>query len=201
MSPLSTGPRSLRPWLRALAKHSSAPLLVIDPDGVVVVMNAAAELALGRSAADLVGSRVCELAPPVAIARVHEELTGNAAQVHDDHTVLLPLAPGPDRTLELEVSAVRSASGSLLGFLVGIEEASGRIPVPARVRQAAADDTVLERVVTMWNAGSSPYTIAAALNAEGLKTSKGTRWHARSVQQVLWGQVTRSGRTPRRAAG
>jgi hypothetical protein len=41
------------------------------------------------------------------------------------------------------------------------------------------------RIETLLHDGASLHTIAAALNSEGLRTTRGMRWHATSVAQVV----------------
>lgn len=50
---------------------------------------------------------------------------------------------------------------------------------------------VLERVMEMHAAGASVSTIAAALNAEGMRTTSGRRWHRTSVARVVAREVYR----------
>jgi predicted signal transduction protein with EAL and GGDEF domain len=47
------------------------------------------------------------------------------------------------------------------------------------------DPAIVSRMLTMSRRGASAQTIAAALNAEGLVTSRGTRWHRASVVAQL----------------
>jgi diguanylate cyclase (GGDEF)-like protein/PAS domain S-box-containing protein len=76
--------------------------------------------------------------------------------------------------------------------------------VAARLRQAAGRDTVLganrrrarldagrpaeadaARIMALHAGGASPTSIAAALNADGLRTPDGHRWHRNSVARVI----------------
>ena len=55
-----------------------------------------------------------------------------------------------------------------------------------RVRaEQVLDPAIVSRMITMARAGASPQTIAAALNAEGLLTPRGTRWHRNTVATHL----------------
>ncbi len=47
------------------------------------------------------------------------------------------------------------------------------------------DDAVAARIIALHHAGASLTTIAAALNADGLMTSRGLRWHRSSVARVI----------------
>ncbi len=49
----------------------------------------------------------------------------------------------------------------------------------------AADPVALTRMTTLFREGASMHSIAAALNAEGLRTPGGLRWHARTVARAL----------------
>lgn len=68
--------------------------------------------------------------------------------------------------------------------------------VPRRRRALAEPDAQLIR--QMREAGHSPHTIAAALNAQGRRTPEGSRWHAVSVARVAAGTAPRSRRLGRR---
>ena len=41
------------------------------------------------------------------------------------------------------------------------------------------------RILELYRGGASPHTIAAALNAAGLRTSDGRRWHSARIMQIL----------------
>ncbi|HEU5033622.1 MAG TPA: EAL domain-containing protein [Mycobacteriales bacterium] len=59
-------------------------------------------------------------------------------------------------------------------------------PQPPRpVTMPSMTQLVHERIIELAHRGASPHTIAAALNRDGMRTARGTRWHARSVSQVL----------------
>jgi EAL domain-containing protein (putative c-di-GMP-specific phosphodiesterase class I) len=44
---------------------------------------------------------------------------------------------------------------------------------------------VTDRISALMSDGASPHSVAAALNADGLRTPDGKRWHAASVAQLL----------------
>jgi diguanylate cyclase len=55
------------------------------------------------------------------------------------------------------------------------------------VRVQHFDERVVRRVLEMVAQGASLHTIAAALNASGERTSRGSRWHANSVAHIIDG--------------
>ena len=63
--------------------------------------------------------------------------------------------------------------------------ATRQAETPAPARSAPLDPAVLHRMAEMQREGASLHTIAAALNAEGVPTTEGKRWHARSVARVV----------------
>jgi hypothetical protein len=64
-------------------------------------------------------------------------------------------------------------------------EPSGRQPRPAAGETSMAEDSDRARIIALHRSGASPSTIAAALNADGRRTTKGGRWHRNSVAQVI----------------
>ena len=91
------------------------------------------------------------------------------------------------------------------GFLWSPAVPIGELPeVVARLRQAAGRDSVIganrrrarvdrsrpveadaARILAMHAGGASPTSVAAALNADGLRTPDGHRWHRNSVARVI----------------
>lgn len=57
---------------------------------------------------------------------------------------------------------------------------------PPGAQAVTGAEAVEERIRRLSVEGASPHTIAAALNAEGLRTASGRRWHSKSVTQALW---------------
>jgi diguanylate cyclase (GGDEF)-like protein/PAS domain S-box-containing protein len=64
-------------------------------------------------------------------------------------------------------------------------EPSTRQPRPAVGDTSMAADGDRARIIALHRSGASPSTIAAALNADGRRTTKGGRWHRNSVAQVI----------------
>jgi hypothetical protein len=64
-------------------------------------------------------------------------------------------------------------------------EPSARQPRPAAVAASMAADGDRARIIALHRNGASPSTIAAALNADGRRTTRGGRWHRNSVAQVI----------------
>ena len=62
--------------------------------------------------------------------------------------------------------------------------AGGRADIRA-AHSLSPDESVASRIIALHHAGASLTTIAAALNAEGLTTSRGLRWHRSSVARVI----------------
>ncbi len=58
-------------------------------------------------------------------------------------------------------------------------------PTHPHTAVAAPDPVALTRMTTLFREGASMHSIAAALNAEGLRTPGGVRWHARTVARAL----------------
>lgn len=58
------------------------------------------------------------------------------------------------------------------------------------VAMTTADPVALARMTTLFREGASMHSIAAALNAEGLRTASGVRWHARTVARALRASIT-----------
>jgi DNA invertase Pin-like site-specific DNA recombinase len=63
-------------------------------------------------------------------------------------------------------------------------------------RRRAVRIDIIERVVAERQAGSSLYTIAAGLNAEGISGSAGGRWYASTIRSVLLGVARDAITTP-----
>jgi diguanylate cyclase (GGDEF)-like protein/PAS domain S-box-containing protein len=59
-------------------------------------------------------------------------------------------------------------------------------------RLTPVDQEDISRIVGLHRSGASVNTIAAALNADGRRTSRGTRWHASSVARVLADHAART---------
>jgi EAL domain-containing protein (putative c-di-GMP-specific phosphodiesterase class I) len=75
----------------------------------------------------------------------------------------------------------------------GLRKPSG-LPQAKRPRRSPADAHLAQRANELLSQGASLHTIAAALNASGDRTSRGSRWHAASVAQLLaGGRVSRPG--------
>lgn len=55
---------------------------------------------------------------------------------------------------------------------------------PGRRAAAQPARVVVDRVSALLAGGASPHSVAAALNADGLRTPDGKRWHARSVTEL-----------------
>jgi diguanylate cyclase (GGDEF)-like protein len=64
-------------------------------------------------------------------------------------------------------------------------DGSTRQPRVSVADTPVADDGDRARIIAMHRSGASPSTIAAALNAEGRRTSRGGRWHRNTVAQVI----------------
>ena len=64
-------------------------------------------------------------------------------------------------------------------------EASSRQPRPSQAAVSIAEDSDRARIIALHRSGASPSTIAAALNADDRRTTKGGRWHRNSVAQVI----------------
>lgn len=62
---------------------------------------------------------------------------------------------------------------------------AGDVGQAAQAPDASEQKEAEARILRMHGEGASPHTIAAALNGSGERTSRNTRWHARSVVQVL----------------
>lgn len=86
-----------------------------------------------------------------------------------------------------------AAQGYLWSPAVPLEElpaALRRINAPhgsrqRRPRGVDVDEAVRARVLALHRSGASPTTIAAALNAGGLLTAAGTRWHRNTVARII----------------
>lgn len=50
---------------------------------------------------------------------------------------------------------------------------------------SAADEAVVARIIALHQAGASLTTIAAALYADNLMTTRGLRWHRSSVARII----------------
>jgi hypothetical protein len=62
--------------------------------------------------------------------------------------------------------------------------------VPRKVRRprrsgASVAPNVAARILQLHRSGTSLHSIAAVLNKEGLRTERGTRWHPRTVADVV----------------
>ena len=80
----------------------------------------------------------------------------------------------------------RFAQGHLWSRPGPLEQVLDVVPrPPQRRRDLRAPEVVVDRVEQMLAEGASPHTIAAALNAEGVRTPEGKRWHARSVGVLI----------------
>lgn len=67
-----------------------------------------------------------------------------------------------------------------------LEEVASFVCLPSSRRPQAEPAPLLSnRVRGLLSAGASPHTIAAALNADGLHTRDGKRWHANSVSVLI----------------
>jgi diguanylate cyclase (GGDEF)-like protein/PAS domain S-box-containing protein len=67
-----------------------------------------------------------------------------------------------------------------------IERGAGRTTTPHRGRhRVTADASTVARIRALHRSGASLTTIAAALNADGLTTAAGTRWHRQTVARVI----------------
>ena len=64
-------------------------------------------------------------------------------------------------------------------------EPASRQARPAAAAPSVAEDGDRARIIALHRSGASPSTIAAALNADGRRTTKGGRWHRNSVAQVI----------------
>jgi hypothetical protein len=64
-------------------------------------------------------------------------------------------------------------------------EATSRQPRVSVAETPVTGDGDRGRIIAMHRSGASPSTIAAALNAEGRRTSRGGRWHRNTVAQVI----------------
>ena len=74
------------------------------------------------------------------------------------------------------------AQGYLWSRPAPLEQVIDVVPQPRqRRRDLRSPDVVVERVERMLAEGASPHTIAAALNADNVRTPEGKRWHSRSV--------------------
>jgi diguanylate cyclase (GGDEF)-like protein/PAS domain S-box-containing protein len=62
----------------------------------------------------------------------------------------------------------------------GARRAQPQVQVPP-----VAEDPDRARIIALHGSGASPATIAAALNADGRLTLRGTRWHRNTVAQVI----------------
>jgi hypothetical protein len=60
---------------------------------------------------------------------------------------------------------------------------------PAQTAVASSDQPLPPAVQALLAEGASLHTIAAALNAQGSRTDRGTRWGARSVAHLIAGHV------------
>ncbi len=79
-----------------------------------------------------------------------------------------------------------------LGSIAEAIDRCRQVPRPAAVPRATqhrartvVDATVRDRMVELQQAGASLHTIAAALNANGMQTARGTRWTAITVARHL----------------
>jgi hypothetical protein len=62
-------------------------------------------------------------------------------------------------------------------------------PRHERARRGRPPAPISGRIMALHNNGASPATIAAALNADGLRTPGGSRWHRNTVAQVIADRV------------
>jgi diguanylate cyclase (GGDEF)-like protein/PAS domain S-box-containing protein len=56
---------------------------------------------------------------------------------------------------------------------------------PRRLAPAVAEDSDRARILALHRSGASPTTIAAALNADGRRTLRGTRWQRNTIARVI----------------
>ena len=56
---------------------------------------------------------------------------------------------------------------------------------PRKIAPAVAEDSDRARIIALHRSGASPTTIAAALNADGRLTLRGTRWQRNTVARVI----------------
>ena len=86
----------------------------------------------------------------------------------------------------MEPRPAADALGPALAALPGGGFAIGEGPGPAAEEEVGVRHG-LTRLRELHAQGASTTSIAAALNAEGLRTPRGTRWHSTSVASVVAG--------------
>jgi hypothetical protein len=76
------------------------------------------------------------------------------------------------------------AQGYLWSRPAPIDQVTQLDLTPYQAQDGLPSPAVLERVRALLAEGASSLSIAAALNADGVRTPDGRRWHARSVETL-----------------
>jgi two-component system phosphate regulon sensor histidine kinase PhoR len=104
--------------LEAVLAHMSDGLLILDPDGVLVLVNPAVERILGVSAATAIGHSLIEVVH-------HFELDALVRQAIREHVPLtreLELYQPEHRVLRVQANPVRGGRGEFLGIVVAAQD-------------------------------------------------------------------------------
>jgi diguanylate cyclase (GGDEF)-like protein/PAS domain S-box-containing protein len=129
--------------LRALVRHASDVVAVVDQDAIVRWVAESVRGMLGREPASLVGRRLTELAHPdtaIETQRVIERLAGDPGRV-DTFPLRLRAEDGEYRDLEA-VADNRIADPSINGVLINLRDVSERVELERRLRHQAFHDAL-----------------------------------------------------------
>src|SRR5579883_2104087 len=104
--------------LEAVLAHMSDGLLILDPDGVLVLVNPAVERILGVSAATAIGHSLIEVVHHFEL----DALVRQAIREHVPVTRELKLHQPEHRVLRVQANPVRGRRGEFLGIVVAAQD-------------------------------------------------------------------------------
>lgn len=90
-----------------------------------------------------------------------------------------------DRALTVKKLRDGRAAKAALGGYAGGAPGFGTVAVDGHLVPDSTETAAVERMMEMREAGASYAAIADALNADGVPTKRGGRWHPSTVQRVL----------------
>ena len=105
-----------RQRLASIVEYSEASITSLDMNGIITTWNKASEKALGLTAAQAIGRHISETVPAgdvVPLAKFHEVL--KRGDVIPPIEIKRPNPDGSQRSMVLTISAIRDASGELIG--------------------------------------------------------------------------------------
>ena len=157
-----------REWLHVTIASCGEAVVATDPEGVVRLVNPAAEALAGRSSAELVG-RPIGVAFPLAAddARIEHPLLTvlRGAEVPEANRELKLLHAGTERYVEVSVAPINSAERALLGGVMTVRDVSLRRQNEQALRHAYAelDRRVAERTAALERANAALHASLALL--------------------------------------